>query len=364
MSMTPRRRLRIACIAALAAGSVAWMEAPPSGATSATANLTVSATVAPNCVIQAGSLDFGLYDPMLTNATVPRNASANVTLACTRASSPSITIDLGKHESSGGRYMQITTAGLGDTLCYEIYQPPSPAPGSGCSFPGTKPWGVFAGPSLHPDPAVEPDGAKLQRMRDDSRRPGCQHGFLRGHGGCDGKLLGHDDRPARSAPSTLVLVLFGSRNGECRLVPGQPDPDRADSKASATRSITVRNDGEEPVVVQSSVLAWTQEDGKDIYASTTEALVTPPIMTIAAGAEQIVRVGLRRPPDPRSELAYRVFLQEVPPPPKPGFTGLQVALRVGLPVFVAPGAPAARRLEWSAADRRRRLDPACRAEPR
>jgi fimbrial chaperone protein len=122
------------------------------------------------------------------------------------------------------------------------------------------------------------------------------------------------------------------------------------SKGITTAVVTVRNDGEEPVVLQSSVLGWTQEGGKDVYASTSEALITPPVMTIAPGAEQIVRVGLRRPADPRNELAYRVFLQEVPPPPKPGFTGLQVALRVGIPMFVAPvAAPAARKLDWSAA---------------
>jgi fimbrial chaperone protein len=122
------------------------------------------------------------------------------------------------------------------------------------------------------------------------------------------------------------------------------------AKGVTTGVVTVRNDGEEPVVVQSSVLAWTQEDGKDIYTATSEALITPPVTTIPAGAEQIVRVGLRRGADPRNELAYRVFLQEVPPPPKPGFTGLQVALRVGIPMFVAPAAATtARKLDWSAA---------------
>jgi len=121
------------------------------------------------------------------------------------------------------------------------------------------------------------------------------------------------------------------------------------AKGTTTAVVTVRNDGEEPVVLQSSVLGWTQDGGKDVYASTSEALITPPVMTIAPGAEQIVRVGLRRPADPRTELAYRVFLQEVPPPPKPGFTGLQVALRVGIPMFVAPvAAPAVRKLDWSA----------------
>jgi spore coat protein U-like protein len=149
-SMTRRRRLRIACIAALAAGAVAWMRAQPSDATSATSSLTVSATVVSNCVIQTDSLDFGIYDPMLANATTPRNASANVTLACTRGSSPSISMDLGQHESSGSRYMRITTAGLSDSLRYELYQPASPAAGSGCSFPGIRLWGVSPGQTFTP----------------------------------------------------------------------------------------------------------------------------------------------------------------------------------------------------------------------
>lgn len=129
----------------------------------------------------------------------------------------------------------------------------------------------------------------------------------------------------------------------------QVNPIRIEMSKGVTNSvITVRNDGEEPVVVQSSVMAWTQDKGQDVYSATQEALITPPVTTIAPGAEQILRVGLRRPADPRSELAFRVFLQEVPPPPKPGFTGLQVALRVGIPVFVAPIAATPRQLEWSA----------------
>ena len=118
-------------------------------------------------------------------------------------------------------------------------------------------------------------------------------------------------------------------------------------KGATSAAITVRNDGSEPIVVQSSVVSWSQDKGQDVYAPTTEALVTPPIMTVPPGGEQIVRVGLRRAADPQRELTYRLYLQEVPPPPKPGFTGLQVALRVGLPVFVAPVTAGIRRLEWS-----------------
>jgi fimbrial chaperone protein len=129
----------------------------------------------------------------------------------------------------------------------------------------------------------------------------------------------------------------------------QVNPIRVDiGKGATNAAITLRNDGDESIVVQSSIVGWSQASGQDAYAPTSDALVTPPIMTVAPGAEQIVRVGLRRGADPQRELTYRLYLQEVPPPPKPGFTGLQVALRVGLPVFIAPVAAAIRRLEWSA----------------
>jgi fimbrial chaperone protein len=126
------------------------------------------------------------------------------------------------------------------------------------------------------------------------------------------------------------------------------NPIRVDLSPKARSSaITVKNTGAEPVVVQSSAVAWSQEDGKDAYTATNEILVTPPIATIPPGGEQIIRAGLRRDPDARKELSYRLFLQEVPPPPKPGFQGLQVALRVGLPVFVQPRqGPATASLVW------------------
>jgi len=142
----------------------------------------------------------------------------------------------------------------------------------------------------------------------------------------------------------LALAASGANAGSF-----QVNPIRIEMAKGITNAvITVRNDGDEPVVVQSSVMAWTQEAGNDVYSDTSQALITPPVATIAPGAEQILRVGLRRSADPRLELAFRVFLQEVPPPPKPGFTGLQVALRVGIPVFVAPLTPIPRKLDWSA----------------
>jgi fimbrial chaperone protein len=117
----------------------------------------------------------------------------------------------------------------------------------------------------------------------------------------------------------------------------QVNPIRVDlSPTKRSVAVAVTNTGAEAVVVQVNVMAWAQDAGRDVLSPTNEVLTSPPIATIPPGKEQIVRVGLRRAPDARRELSYRLFLQEVPPPPKPGFQGLQVALRVSLPVFVQP----------------------------
>lgn len=116
------------------------------------------------------------------------------------------------------------------------------------------------------------------------------------------------------------------------------------SHRSAT--VTVANNDSEPVVIQSVIKSWTQVDGKDVYEPTRDVLVTPPVVTILPGAEQILRLGFRRPPSPQKEDAYRLFLQEVPPPPKPGFNGVGVSLRVGVPIFVVSNNKLVPKPQW------------------
>jgi fimbrial chaperone protein len=108
------------------------------------------------------------------------------------------------------------------------------------------------------------------------------------------------------------------------------------SAAAPIIALTVQNGGDDPAVVQLEAMLWSQSDGADRYEPTRDLIATPPIFTVPAHASQIVRVGLRRAADSRHELAYRLYLQEIPPPPPPDFVGMRVALRLGVPVFVAP----------------------------
>jgi len=107
------------------------------------------------------------------------------------------------------------------------------------------------------------------------------------------------------------------------------DPVRIDlSPEQQTAAITLKNGSDQPTSIQIQAVAWSQTEGKDVYIPTKELLVSPPIVTIAPKAEQIIRVALRRQADATNELTYRINLQELPVKPAPGFTGVQVSLRI------------------------------------
>ena len=113
-------------------------------------------------------------------------------------------------------------------------------------------------------------------------------------------------------------------------------------------ALTVHNTGTEPMSVQLEVMNWSQQDGKDVFTATREVLANPPIFTLPGGGSQLVRAGLRRAPDAQRELTYRIFLQELPPPPNPDFNGTKMLMRVSLPVFVLPKVAAKPVLRWHA----------------
>ena len=151
---------------------------------------------------------------------------------------------------------------------------------------------------------------------------------------------------ARAALAFAAAMVLGVAQAGSFMV----DPTRielAPGKLSAT--LTIRNDDKEPAVIRLEPRVWDQKGEEDLYEATKEVLVTPPIVTIAPGAEQIVRIALRRPLDPLKELTYRLYLQEVAPPPRPGFSGLQVALRISMPIFAKPGDAVLPRPEWKVA---------------
>ena len=143
---------------------------------------------------------------------------------------------------------------------------------------------------------------------------------------------------ARSCVHALLAVLAAA----APLAPAAAStfnisPIRAELAAGhRTEALTLTNADDQPVVIQIRVVGWSQQGGEEQLDATRELLATPPVLQIAPNSEQIVRIALRRESDPTRELTYRVIFEEVPQAAPKDFVGLRVALRLSVPVFVAP----------------------------
>ena len=90
----------------------------PAWAQTATANLSISATVNGNCTITTSAVAFGSYDPVGTHAATPLDNTGGVTVTCTKGAGTRIDLGLGANASGSTRRMQGPT----DLLTYELYQ--------------------------------------------------------------------------------------------------------------------------------------------------------------------------------------------------------------------------------------------------
>lgn len=107
----------------------------------------------------------------------------------------------------------------------------------------------------------------------------------------------------------------------------------ADGKAGVVR---LHNQSDVPTLVQVEALVWNETADLSQVATTSDILAVPPVFEIAAGAEQLIRLALRRPLTSGTEQAYRLLITEVPRAVGDGVEGVSFALRLNLPVFVTP----------------------------
>jgi fimbrial chaperone protein len=77
-------------------------------------------------------------------------------------------------------------------------------------------------------------------------------------------------------------------------------------------------------------------------------MLNPPIATVGPHQTQFIRLGLRHPLEGTEERTYRLIVEEVPPPPKPDFRGVQTILRISIPIFVVPKTAAVPQVNWQA----------------
>ncbi|HEY8050438.1 MAG TPA: fimbria/pilus periplasmic chaperone [Ramlibacter sp.] len=107
-------------------------------------------------------------------------------------------------------------------------------------------------------------------------------------------------------------------------------------------AVTITNEGDADVALQTELFSWGQKpDGTDDLQPTEDLIVSPPIMKLAPGAHQVVRLARLTPPDAARQLTYRLIVREVPevtaPKAEKDITvQLPIALAMSLPVFITP----------------------------
>jgi fimbrial chaperone protein len=121
------------------------------------------------------------------------------------------------------------------------------------------------------------------------------------------------------------------------------------ARAKST-SVTVSNTGNRPLVLRLNLYSWSKRAGADQLEPAQDLLVSPPIIKLAAGTSQIVRIG--RPaeiPVPEVEQSYRLLVTELAIPDEKQRAGgglvLRSLLEISVPLFVPP-ANASKQLDW------------------
>ena len=143
-------------------------------------------------------------------------------------------------------------------------------------------------------------------------------------------------RPVARAVTVLVALLALPASGAGQL---QAAPTLLEIAPQATSTrLLLRNAGEEPVTVQARVYAWSQPHGDDRLVPSDDLAVSPPIVEVPAGGEQIVRVVRLGPPADGRDRSYRGVVDELPRETATG-RGVKLRVRYVIPAFVrAPDA--------------------------
>ena len=103
---------------------------------------------------------------------------------------------------------------------------------------------------------------------------------------------------------------------------------------SAAGRLTLANTGDAPLAAQVRVFAWSQQDGEDRLSPTTAIVLSPPIVKIPAGGEQVVRVVRQGPAPSGRDQTYRVIVDELPDKSKPNANSISFRMRYVMPLFV------------------------------
>ena len=117
---------------------------------------------------------------------------------------------------------------------------------------------------------------------------------------------------------------------------------------TSTGTLTLRNEGRQPMTVQTRIFSWTQDGGDtDVLQPTKDVVVSPPSVTLRPGSDYVLRVVRTTKMAVTGQETYRVLVDELPDPARMQSGRVSLLIRQSIPVFfTAPEATRAQ-VSWS-----------------
>jgi fimbrial chaperone protein len=111
--------------------------------------------------------------------------------------------------------------------------------------------------------------------------------------------------------------------------------------------LTLRNDEGSEVTVQTRVVRWSQTNGNEALEDTNDVVASPPVVTLAPGADYVVRVVRVSRKPLQGEESYRVIVDQLPRPGRQQNKAVNLLIRQSIPVFFRSRELALPKVSWS-----------------
>lgn len=124
---------------------------------------------------------------------------------------------------------------------------------------------------------------------------------------------------------------------------------------SPSAVVTVRNTGDKPIDVQTRVMKWTQEGGRESLDEADDVVASPPMTTLKPGANYAVRIVRTGRAPVAGEEAYRVLVDQLPDADAQKTGAVALVMRHSIPVFLSNGEAGQPQVSWSLGSRNGKL---------
>jgi len=139
-------------------------------------------------------------------------------------------------------------------------------------------------------------------------------------------------RPSASLallPLVVLLSATAAQAASLRLTPVLIEV----GNTNRTAVVTLRNEGPAPITIQNRIFRWGQSRSKEELEPTRAVVASPPITTLAPGAEGVIRIVRIAPQPVNSEESYRLIVDQLPVRRMASTGTIHMLVRHSVPVF-------------------------------